>query len=161
MENSTIHEAHNDHNSYLKDEVLQTLNNFAKAISIGEVSHIMSFYSDDVIAYDMMPPLEFTGKDHYQRSWQECFSAQFKFPIQFNYEKQIICVADDMCFTHALVHMAGQLENEEDKLEMWMRNTTCLKKFGNKWLITHEHNSIPVDNELKGLGNLHPVNLLH
>ena len=161
MESSTIHEPYFEKKSYPEDEVHQTLENFAIAVSEGDVDQIMSFYSEDIIAYDMMPPLEFVGKDNYQKSWQECFSKRFKFPIEFNYEKQKIYIEGDVCFTHALVHMAGEPETGEEKLVMWMRNTTCLKKIGKKWLIIHEHNSIPIDNELKGLANLHPVNLLH
>ena len=161
MDNLSNHEPYLDLKSHQKDEVYQTLENFAEAIRIGDLVHIMSFYSEDIVAYDMMPPLEFSDKDHYLKSWQECFSNQFKFPISYNYEKQKVYIEGDLCFTHALVYMAGEPENGEKKIEMWMRNTTCLKKFGDKWLITHEHNSIPVDNELKGLANLHPINLLH
>ena len=161
METFSTQELHHNLNTYLRDEVYQTLENFAEAIRIGNIEHIMSFYSDDVVAYDMMPPLEFTGKDNYQKSWEDCFSNQFKFPIHFDYEKQKISIEGNVAFTHALVHMIGEPQFGENKLEMWMRNTTCLKKFGDKWLITHEHNSIPVDSELKGLANLHPLNLLH
>ena len=161
MESLLNHEPYFDSKSHQKHEVHQTLESFAEAIRIGDVNQIMSFYSEDIVAYDMMPPLEFSGKDQYLKSWQECFSNQFKFPIEFNYEKQKIYIEDNICFTHALIYMAGEPENGEKKLEMWMRNTTCLKKIGDKRLITHEHNSIPIDNDLKGLPNLHPINLLH
>lgn len=161
MENLTTQQPHYDHKTYQKDEVYQTLESFAEAIRKGDINHIMSFYADDVIAYDMMPPLEFTGKDKYQKSWQECFTSYFKFPVQFDYEKQKFAIEGDVAFTHALVHMSGEPKNEEKKVDMWMRNTTCLKKFGDKWLITHEHNSIPLDNDMKGVTDLRPENLLH
>jgi ketosteroid isomerase-like protein len=161
MENLNTQLPQYDHKTYQRDEVYQTLESFAEAIREGDINHIMSFYSDDIIAYDMMPPLEFEGKDKYQKSWQECFTNYFKFPVNFNYEKQKFTIDGDVAFTHALVHMSGEQKNGEEKVDMWMRNTTCLKKFGDKWLITHEHNSIPLDNEMKGVTNLHPENLLH
>ena len=161
MESLSTHKPQYDQKVYQRDEVYQTLESFSEAVRNGDIDNIMSYYSDDVIAYDMMPPLEFIGKEHYQKSWQDYFSNQLKFPIQFNYEKQKIFINGDLSFTHALVHMVGEPENGEKKIEMWMRNTTCFKKFGDKWLITHEHNSIPIDKELKGLADLHPVNLLH
>lgn len=162
MENLTNQLPQYDHKTYQRDEVYQTLESFAEAIREGDLEHIMSFYSDDIIAYDMMPPLEFSGKDKYKKSWQEYFINYFKFPVNFDYEKQKFTIEGDVAFTHALIHMSGEPKNgEEEKMDMWMRNTTCLKKDGDKWLITHEHNSIPIDKEMKGLANLHPENLLH
>lgn len=161
MDNLTNQHLQYDQKIYPRDEVHQTLEKFAGAIREGDINHIMSFYSDDVIAYDMMPPLEFSGKDKYQKLWQEYFANYFKFPIHFDYEKQKITIEGDVAFTHALIHMSGEPKNEDKKMDMWIRNTTCFKKVGDKWLITHEHNSIPLDNDMKGLANLHPENLLH
>ena len=30
---------------------------------------------------------------------------------------------------------------------MWLRTTTCYRKVGGEWLVTHEHNSVPFDVE--------------
>lgn len=160
MDNTNTQLPHYDHNSYQRDEVFQTLESFAEAIREGNIEHIMSFYSDDIIAYDMMPPLEFSSKDKYKKSWLEYFINYFKFPVHFDYEKQKFSIDGDVAFTHALVHMSGEAKDGE-MINMWMRNTTCLKKFGEKWLITHEHNSIPMDKDMHGLSDLHPENLLH
>jgi len=160
MENLTNQLPQYNHKNYQRDEVYQTMESFAEAIREGDIKHIMSFYSDEVVAYDMMPPLEFSGKDKYEKSWQECFTSYFKFPLNFDYEKQKFSIEGNVAFTHALVHMSGESKDGE-KMDMWMRNTTCLKKSGDKWLIIHEHNSIPMDNEMKGLTNLHPENYLH
>lgn len=161
MENLNTQLPKYNHKTYQRDEVYQTLESFAEAIREGDIKHIMSFYSDDIIAYDMMPPLEFAGIDKYQKSWQEFFINYFKFPVHFDYEKQKFSIDGNVAFTHALVHMSGEPQNGEKKVDMWMRNTTCLKKIGDKWLITHEHNSLPLDMEMKGMPDLHPENLLH
>lgn len=161
MENLNAQTPLYNHKTYQRYKVCQTLKSFAEVICKGDIKSIMEFYSDDIIAFDMMPPLEFTDKDKYQKSWQEYFTNYFKFPVHFDYEKQKFSIDGDVAFTHALVHMSGELKDGEEKVDMWMRNTTCLKKVNGKWLITHEHNSIPMDNELKGLVNLHPENLLH
>ncbi len=160
MENLTNQLPQYDHKNYQRDEIYQTMESFAEAIREGDIKHIMSFYADDVIAYDMMPPLEFSGKDKYEKSWQECFTSYFKFPVNFDYEKQKFTIEGNVALTHALVHMSGESKDGE-KMNMWMRNTTCLKKTGDKWLITHEHNSIPMDKEMKGLVDLRPENYLH
>ena len=161
MENLNTQLPQHDSKDYQRDEVYQTLENFAEAIRGGDIKKIMSFYAEEVIAYDMMPPLEFTNKDKYQKSWEECFTSYFKFPVHFDYEKQKFAIEGDIAFTHALVHMSGESKSGE-KMNSWMRNTTCLKKFGAKWLITHEHNSVPLDmNTTKGLMDLRPENLLH
>lgn len=162
MENLNTQLPKYDHKTYQRDEVFQTLESFAEAIREGDIKHIMSFYSDDMISYDMMPPLEFTDKGKYQKIWEECFTSYFKFPIHFDYEKQKISVEGDVAFAHALVHMSGDPLKDGERIDMWMRNTTCLKKSGDKWQIVHEHNSVPLDKDSsKGLMELRPENLLH
>lgn len=161
MENLNAQLPQYDRKTYQRDEVYQTLESFAEAIREGDIKNIMKFYSDDIIAFDMMPPLEFAGKEKYQKSWEECFTNYFKFPVNFDYERQKFTIEGTIAFTHTFVHMSGDPINGEEKVNIWMRNTTCLKKIGDKWLITHEHNSVPLNNETKGMTDLHPENLLH
>lgn len=137
-------------------EVQEVFNSFAQAIKEGDLDGIMSFYSDEIVAYDMMPPLEYTSKKTYRESWKKCFTDYFKFPVQFSYENQKISVSGDLAFANGFVHLNARSKDGE-QMESWLRNTTCLKKFDGSWMITCEHQSVPLDeNTMKGLMDLKP-----
>jgi ketosteroid isomerase-like protein len=43
-------------------------------------------------------------------------------------------------------------------MEMWFRATVCFRKNGGKWLVTHEHASVPFypDDTMKAATDLKP-----
>lgn len=151
-----------EHRLNAQEEVKKIFSDFAAAIRSGKLDEIMDFYDRSIVAFDMMPPLQFIGLNKYQKSWDECFTSYFEFPVQFEYVEQNIEVADDIAFSHSLVHMSGAAKKDGEKMEAWMRNTTCLKKLDGAWKITHEHNSVPLELETgKGMMNLKPHELAH
>ena len=126
------------------------LNEFATAIRSGDSARIMSFYAEDIVAFDMMPPLEFKSKSAYQKeAWEDCFTRFFEFPVDFEYHDLRVHADGDVAFAHSLVHMKGRAKSGET-MESWLRNTTCLQRMDGHWQITHEHNSVPLD---KATGN--------
>lgn len=134
---------------------------FAAAIRGGNIEEIMSFYAPDIVAFDMMPPLEFRGLASYRKTWEDCFTNYFEFPVEFEFVEQQIFVEGDVAFTYALIHTRGTGKDGR-VLESWIRNTSCLRKFDGSWLISHEHNSVPLESETgKGLMNLKPYGLAH
>jgi ketosteroid isomerase-like protein len=55
-------------------------------------------------------------------------------------------VNDDLAFTHSVNRMRGTLKSGE-RTDLWLRWTACFRKIGGRWLITHEHVSVPADLE--------------
>ena len=47
-----------------------------------------------------------------------------------------------MTFCHSLNRISGQRTNSEDT-DIWVRETIGLRKIDGRWLITHEHESVP------------------
>jgi uncharacterized protein (TIGR02246 family) len=160
-----IEEMNEEHTRRFNDsekEVRQLLNDYFTAISEKDVDQLMSFYSDDIIAFDLVAPLQFKGKVAYRKSWEEAFAACKDDPSEVNETKELKITADDnMAFSHSLHHNI-MVSNEGKKMEMWMRSTNCLKKINGKWLIVHEQFSVPADFENgKALFNLSPDTRLH
>ncbi len=54
--------------------------------------------------------------------------------------------SDDVAFCHFLYHITGTLTNRSE-VDMWVRDTVCYRKLEGKWLVTHEHTSVPFDGE--------------
>jgi ketosteroid isomerase-like protein len=139
-------------------EIKVLLNGLAEAVQAGELGDISSYYADDIVIFDMMPPLQFKNKEEYQKvSWQECFLDYFAFPVEYNFHQQEISVSADLAVVHGLVHLNGTSKKDSAVMEAWMRSTIVLKKAGDRWAITHEHTSVPLALEdSKGLMNLAP-----
>ena len=53
---------------------------------------------------------------------------------------------DDVAFCHCLNHVDAT-RMQGGKLDMFWRATLCCRKIDGKWMITHEHNSVPFDME--------------
>lgn len=52
----------------------------------------------------------------------------------------------DLAISYGIAHIRG-VAKDGKTMGARMRNTACLRKTNGRWLITHEHNSIPLDKE--------------
>src|SRR6266513_2249329 len=55
-------------------EIRVWLDRWTKAFTKQDVDTIMALYTDDVVAYDIVPPLQYIGKAAYRADYQQFFS---------------------------------------------------------------------------------------
>lgn len=140
-----------EHSTQSESEIRALEHELAKAIRAGDSRKIMSFYTDDVRVFDMMPPSQFISKSAYQKeAWEDCFTNVFRFPVEFEQHDLRVHADGDIAYSHCLIHMRGRTQDGE-MLEAWTRNTTGWQRVDGQWLIVHEHNSVPLDKE-SGMG---------
>lgn len=141
-------------------EVRQLLEEFADSIRSGKIEDIMSFYDPSLVAFDVAPPLRFTSANDYRKNWETLFTTAMQFPVTYEWSEEKLIASGDVAVFHSIVHTAGKLlhpmENGESQMDCWGRYTCCLKKSNNRWRIIHEHFSVPVAEDGKGLMNLKP-----
>jgi uncharacterized protein (TIGR02246 family) len=119
------------------------------------IEGVMSLYAQEVVSFDIVPPLQYRGADAFRKVWEETFSS-FQGPIDYEIHDLSITVGDDVAFTHSLNRISGTLTTGR-KTALWLRWTACLRKINGKWLIVHHQNSVPVDLETgKALLDLKP-----
>jgi uncharacterized protein (TIGR02246 family) len=119
------------------------------------IEGIMSLYAQEVVSFDIVPPLQYIGADAFRKVWEEIFFI-FQGPINYEIHDLSITVGDDVAFTHSLNRMSGTL-NTGQKTDRWVRWTACFRKINGKWLIVHHQVSVPVDLETgKALLDLKP-----
>ena len=109
------------------------------------IEGIMSLYAQEVVSFDIVPPLQYVGADAFRKVWEETFLV-FQGPINYEIHDLSITVGDDVAFTHSLNRISGTLTNGQ-KTDLWLRWTACFRKINGKWLIVHHQNSVPVDLE--------------
>jgi uncharacterized protein (TIGR02246 family) len=128
-------------------EIRALLDRWAKTFEAHDIDGIMSNYApgDAVVAYDIAPPLQYKGKEAYRKDYLE-FLAQYDGPIHVEYHDMRVFNSGDVGFVHALERFSGKLKNGQHS-DMWLRYTGGLRKMNGKWLIVHDHVSVPTDFE--------------
>src|SRR5438270_9580265 len=126
-------------------QIRELYDRWKKAFEARDLEAIMACYApgDAVVAYDIVPPLEYKGYDAYRKDYQE-FLDMFEGPIAVEYREMRIAASGDVAFIHALERVTAKGKNGQP-MDMWLRATSGLRKIKGKWLIVHDHISEPTD----------------
>jgi ketosteroid isomerase-like protein len=84
-----------------------------------------------------------TKQQSFVKRWQELFES-YQGPIDYKARERSITVGDDIAFSHSLNRVSGTMQNGQ-KSDRWLRWTACYRKTNGRWLIVHEHVSVPAD----------------
>lgn len=106
-----------------------------------DAKQIMSCYSDDVLAYDVVPPREYVGAAAFQRPW-DGFLAMFKGPISAEVNDLVINSDGKIAYSHSVQRISGTT-NEGKPFDETFRITDVYRKSKGKWVIVQEHISMP------------------
>ena len=103
----------------------------------------MSFYSPDIVYFDLVPPLQFVGSDAARRNFLRWFDG-WRSAIGQEVRELNISASGDVAAACMLIRASGTLKDGRD-VGYWVRATVCCQRSNSRWLITHEHISLPVD----------------
>jgi uncharacterized protein (TIGR02246 family) len=128
-----------------KNDIQALEDRWVAAVKAKDVTAIMSAYVPDqsLVVFDMIPPLQYTGAAAYQKDWQDFF-APFPGPIDASISDLEITTGGNVAFSHSIQHISAT-DKDGKKTEVTVRVTDGYKKIDGRWLISHEHVSVPVD----------------
>ncbi|MET8800716.1 nuclear transport factor 2 family protein [Nocardia sp. NPDC004568] len=126
-----------------EDRIRALLESRADAQRSKDIDRLMSFYSPDIVYYDAVAPLRFTGSGEVRRNFVRWFDGYIG-PIGLETHDLIVITAADTAFAHML-HLDSGKRRGGIELPIWVRETVCLRRTDDTWAITHEHISLPVD----------------
>jgi uncharacterized protein (TIGR02246 family) len=124
-----------------ESQIRVLINERIKAVRDKDIESLLSQFSPDVVIYNLAPPLQISGPD---RPGIEQWFAGYQTEIHIELRDLSIAASDEVAFCHYLYRTTGTLTGGQ-AADMWVRATLCLRKFDDKWLITHEHDSEPFD----------------
>ena len=124
-------------------EVRALLERRSQAALDKDLSHLVSLYAPDVVYFDVVPGLQYTGTAVLRERFAGWFSA-FAGPITITLSDVTILASGDLAVAHMLNQTSGTLANGQ-AVHYWVRATVCCQRTETGWLITHEHVSLPVD----------------
>ncbi len=129
-----------------EQEIRALEDRFAAAVKAKDVEAIMKAYAPgaELVVFDVVPPRQYVGVDAYKKDWQEFFAGNTGPIDQFELTDLSITADAKLAYGHSIQHLVAT-QKDGSKLDLTVRVTDCYRKIDGKWLITHEHVSVPVD----------------
>ncbi len=121
----------------------QWVDRWAKAFRGHDLDGIMALYAPEVVAYDVVPPLQFSGREAYRKDYAE-FLAQYDGPIDVEIRELRILVDGNLAYAAGLERIGGVLKDGQ-RSDVWVRFTSIFRRRGGRWLDIHDHVSVPAD----------------
>ena len=127
-----------------RKEIQAWLDRWTKAFTAQDVDGILALYTDDVVAYDVVPPLQYVGKAEYRVDYQQFFSQYDNLHVEVR--DLHVGTSGDLAYASGLELISGTLRNGQ-KSNIWLRFTSLFRKSDGHWLDFHDHVSVPAEIE--------------
>jgi ketosteroid isomerase-like protein len=128
-----------------QSEIKALLDGRSEAIWIKDIDRLMSFYSPDIVYFDLVPGLRYTGSAELRGRFLEWFGV-YEGSIGQEIRDLNTLASRDIAVAFMLIQASGTLKNGHE-VGFWVRATSCCQRSDQGWLITHEHVSLPVNVE--------------
>jgi ketosteroid isomerase-like protein len=124
-------------------EIRALMRDRIEAVRAKDAARLVSHHAEDVVAYDLLEPLQYKGSADLQRRAQQWFDG-YDGPMTYDIRDLVIVPGHGVAFCHGLHHVAGRLRTGQ-QVDMWWRATQGLRLIEGGWRIVHEHSSLPFD----------------
>lgn len=125
-----------------EEQIRHMIDSWMDALIAKDVDRLLSSYSPNILLYDVMSPLAHRGLGVYRKVWEQCF-AMFQGPLGYEIHDLSITAGDLVAFSTRLNRISGT-RTDGEQFDAWLRVTVCYVKNDGKWLVTHEHVSMPL-----------------
>jgi uncharacterized protein (TIGR02246 family) len=122
--------------------VRHVIESWAAAVRARDYDGILANHTPDFVMFDVPPPFESVGLEAYRKTWDLflSWSAEVRFEIQ----DMTVVAGDDVAFAFAKMGCYGP-DAQGKPAPLDFRLTIGLKRVGGRWLIAHEHHSVPAE----------------
>ena len=117
----------------------------AKAICAKDTDGVASLYAADIVSFDINPPLRYGGANNKRRAWEEFFAAHTG-PVVYEIHELNVTTHGELAFACSLNHVMGTVAGGR-RTDLWLRWTACFRRLDGRWLVVHDHASVPADLE--------------
>jgi uncharacterized protein (TIGR02246 family) len=133
------------HPSTNEAQIRALLEERVRAIHEKDVETLVSAVLPDIVSFDALPPLQRIGAEAVRARAAE-WLGWYDGPVGYDIRDLRITTGDDTAFALYLYRVTGTMTNGS-KVDMWVRSTLGLQKRDGRWMIAHEHTSVPFDAE--------------
>lgn len=127
-------------------QVRERIESWTKALRAKDLDALMSHYAEDVVVFDVPPPLQYVGAVAYRKNWADWFASFIGPIVGYEISDLSITTGANVAFSRSLNRITGARTSGENT-DVWVRATVCFRKIGGTWMVTHEHLSVPINME--------------
>jgi ketosteroid isomerase-like protein len=133
-----------------ESQIKAVIEAWADAVRRHDLSGILAHHEQDIVMFDVPPPLQSQGIDEYKKTWDLFF--RYHKPSQaFDIEELAITAGElaitageDVAFAVAIMRCgSGTVSGPPEQGGFLFRLTIGLRKVDGDWRIAHEHHSVP------------------
>jgi ketosteroid isomerase-like protein len=124
-------------------QIKALIEGWADAVRRHDLSGILAHHDQDIVMFDVPPPLQSRGLDEYKKTWDLFFP--YHEPSQaFDIEELAITAGEDVAFAVAIMRCgSATISGPAKEGGFLFRLTIGLRKVDDNWRIVHEHHSVP------------------
>jgi ketosteroid isomerase-like protein len=124
--------------------VRRLIESWAAAVRARKIGAVVAHPTDDMVMFDVPPPVAVRGIAAYRRTWPPFFRWQREEKGTFDIVKLNVAAGDTVAFATALLRCGSKAELAKDDRPR-LRLTIGLRIVDGAWKIAHEHHSFPAD----------------
>jgi uncharacterized protein (TIGR02246 family) len=125
-------------------QIRELVADWAKAVRAKDITGIIAHHTDDVLMFDVPPPVAVRGISAYRDTWPPFFNALTEGKGAFDIVELRVTAGDTVAFATALLRCGSTEELAKDDTPR-LRLTVGLRKVDGVWKIAHEHHSFPAE----------------
>jgi uncharacterized protein (TIGR02246 family) len=130
-----------------EQQIRDLITRWAAAVHAGDLPAVLAGHASDIVMFDVPPPEQgVRGVDAYRATWPGFFGWQASGAC-FELESLEVTAAAEVAFAFALLRCGTPEELGRDP-DRRLRLTVGLRKTDEQWLVTHEHHSFTLTEEV-------------
>jgi len=139
-----------------ESEIRAIIDDWSDGLRNKDADRCLAYAADDILEFQLAPPLQYQGKETLRKNLEEWF-AGFDGPIGIEITELKIWAGGEAALAHSINHITGRKNNGEQN-DVWVRVTIGFHKQNGKWLVNHEHVSVPfyMDGSFRAAVDLKP-----
>ena len=123
-------------------EIRQVIDERIAAIGDKDAARVIACLADDVVAFELAPPLRLAADAVRDEAGFAAWLAGFE-DIAIEIRDLAIEADDRVGFARALHHLTGTRVGGRP-VSLWLRSTLCFRREPDGWRIVHAHSSVPM-----------------
>ena len=124
--------------------VRQVIEKWAIAVRSLDIEGVLADHVEDMVMFDVPPPVELRGIGAYQDSWPAFFKWLDNESGSFEIVRLDVTAGESVAFATALLRCGSKASLAKDNTAQ-LRLTVGLRKVDGAWKIAHEHHSFPAE----------------
>ncbi|GIE29416.1 hypothetical protein Ait01nite_024610 [Actinoplanes italicus] len=126
------------------NEIREVIERKAALLETGDAKAILSYYAPGFVEFNLAPPLRQPAESQNPAAL-ETWMANFEAPPRREVTQLEITTDGDVAFATSIDSLSAVPRGADEGFTLWFRVTLGLRRIDGRWLVTHEHESVPFE----------------